>query len=90
MCVSSYHQRFVFYTYVYGLEGVQLFYDTREAVFMLPYKMETKLASRIILKLHLYPMGFSNGCEHGVEWYIVEDERLGGYCVGHFELRVEC
>ena len=82
MCVSSYNQFFVFLDDIHGLESIQLFYDTREAVFMLPYKMETKLASRIILKLHLYPVGFSNGCKHGVEWYIVENVWLNGDCVG--------
>jgi hypothetical protein len=37
--------------------------------------METKLASRFILKLHLYAVGSGNGCEHGVERHIVEDIR---------------
>ena len=73
MRVSSYYQRFVLLDDVHGLEGVQLFYYTRKAVFTLPYKVETKPAGRFILKLHLHPVGGSNGCEHGVERYIIEN-----------------
>ena len=82
MRVSSYYQFIIFHADVHGLEGVQLFYDTREAVFTLPYKMETELTSRFILKLHADPMGGSNGCEHGVKWHIVEYVWLNGNCVG--------
>ena len=82
MRVSSYYQRFVLLDDVHGLEGVQLFYYTREAVFTLPYKVETKVADRFILKLHLHIVGYCNGCEHGVERHIVENVRLGRDCVG--------
>ena len=80
--VSSYYQFIIFHADIHGLEGVQLLYNTRKAVFALPNEMETELANRFILKLHADPVGYCNGCEHGVERHIVENVRLDRDCVG--------